>query len=428
VANAFLGIPIFAAIMWAVYALSISGIGGWASGLINENLFGSLIPDALNVFFDEIGISPILKALIVDGAVGGIGAVIGFLPLIMILFFCLGLLEDSGYMARVALIMDRHLKRVGLSGKAIIPMIVGTGCSIPGIMASRTIEDENERKVVTILTPFMPCGAKLPIIALFAAVFFPGSTWVFPGMYLLAIVLILVGGLLLKKLFRVTGKSSFILELPEYKLPSIKYAFRHMMKQAKAFLVKASTIILVMNTLVWFMQAYGWNLKPADDQSVSILAMLGGVLAPLLIPLGFTGWQMAASILTGFVAKENVVATLAILLAASKEALYLPGGALSGMFTPVTALAFIIFNLFTPPCFAAIGAMKSELGSRKWLTRAMLFQVITGYTLAMAINQAGTLMVYGRPAEGWIPAIIISVTVMCTLVFAMGRNAFKEVL
>lgn len=421
VAHPVFGLIIFALIMWGVYALSINGIGGWASGYINDVLFAEAIPDALNSFFESIGLSPILQMLIVDGAVGGVGAVLGFIPLIMVLFFCLALLEDSGYMARVAVVMDRYFKKIGLSGKSIIPMIVGTGCSIPGVMATRTIEDDTERRITTILTPFVPCGAKLPVIALFAAVFFPGATWVFPSIYLLAGLVIIAGGLLLKKIFRYEGEniSSFILELPEYKLPSLKHALRQMLKQAIAFIKKAATIILVMNTLVWFMQTYGWNLRPVEDQSMSILAAIGGVAAPLLLPLGLASWQMASSIVTGFIAKENVVATLAILLASSEDALYTATGPLAEMFTPVTAFAFLAFNLFAPPCFAAVGAMNSELGGRRWIFKALLFQLGVGYAVAMFITQIGTLIVYGRPADGALASIIIAAALVGLVIAAI---------
>lgn len=415
VANAFLGLPIFALIMWAVYALSIQGLGGLLSGYLNDSLFGEIIPNAANGFLEGLGVHPLLQALIVDGAIGGVGAVVGFLPLIMLLFFCLGLLEDSGYMARVAVVMDRYFKKIGLSGKSIIPMIVGSGCSIPGIMATRTIEDENEKRMTTILTPFVPCGAKLPIIALFAAVFFPDSTWVAPSVYILAFVMITTGGLLLKKIFPWENTSSFIMELPDYKVPSLKHAFRQMFRQAKAFIIKASTIILVMNTLVWIMQTYSWNFQAVEDSGLSILASIGGLVAPLLIPLGFIGWQIAAAAITGFIAKENVVATFAILLlATSEEALHMPGGVLTQLFTPVTAYAFLVFNLFTPPCFAAIGAMNAELNDRKWLRKAVLFQLSVGYFLAMVITQLGTIIVYKEIAVGFVPAIAV------TLIYISG--------
>ncbi|MEG0774276.1 ferrous iron transport protein B [Clostridium sp.] len=427
VAHKWLGLPIFFAIMWAVFSFSINGLGGYLSAYFNDVVFGEIVPNAANSFFEGIGVSPLLQALIVDGAIGGIGAVVGFLPLVMVLFFCLSLLEDCGYMARVAVVMDRFFKKIGLSGKSIIPMIVGSGCAIPGVMATRTIEDINERRMTTILTPFVPCGAKLPIIALFAAVFFPESTWVGPSMYLIAISMIVIGGLLLKKIFVWENSSYFIMELPEYKLPSLKYAFLQMIDKAKGFIYKATTIILVCNTLVWFAQAYGWNFSPVEDQSLSILASLGKVIAPILLPLGFMGWQLAAAAITGFIAKENIVATFAVLLAvSSEEALHLPGGTLTEFFTPVTAFAYLVFNLFTPPCFAAMGAMNSELGSKKWLFKALAFQFSVGYILAMIINQVGTLIVSRKPAVGFVPAIIIALVTVTYLAITIKKSDNKR--
>ncbi|MPW25565.1 ferrous iron transport protein B [Alkalibaculum sp. M08DMB] len=427
VANAFWGLPIFAIIMWAVYAFSIQGLGGFLSEYFNEVIFGEIVPDAANGFLEAVGVHPLLQALIVDGAIGGVGAVIGFLPLIMVLFFCLGLLEDSGYMARVAVVMDRYFKKIGLSGKSIIPMIVGSGCSIPGVMATRTIEDENEKRMTTILTPFVPCGAKLPIIALFAAVFFPASTWVAPSMYILAFIMIAIGGLILKKIFVWENTSSFIIELPEYKIPSLKHALTQMIKQAKAFIIKASTIILVMNTLVWIMQTYSWSFQVVEDSGLSILASIGGFIAPLLIPLGFVGWQLAAATITGFIAKENVVATFAIILiASSEEALHMPGGVLTQLFTPVTAYAFLVFNLFTPPCFAAIGAMNAEMSNRKWLGKAILFQLSVGYIMAMIITQIGTIVVYGELSIGFVPAIFVSILYIVLITVLIKRANRKK--
>lgn len=422
VAHKWLGLPIFFSIMWAVFYFSIEGLGGYLSGYFNDVVFGEIVPGAANGFLEGIGTNPLLQALIVDGAIGGVGAVIGFLPLIMVLFFCLSLLEDSGYLARVAVLMDRFFKKIGLSGKSIIPMIIGSGCGIPGVMATRTIEDINERRMTTILTPFIPCGAKLPIIALFAAVFFPESSWVGPSMYIISIIMIIIGGLLLQRIFLWENTSHFIMELPEYKMPSLKYAISQMFGKAKAFIYKATTIILVCNTLVWFAQAYSWSLTPVDDQSLSILASIGSVIAPILIPLGFVGWQLAAAALTGFIAKENVVATFAILLAvASEDALHLPGGALTEFFTPVTAFAYMIFNLFTPPCFAAMGAMNSELGYKKWLLKGIAFQFGVGYTMAMLVTQVGSLLVYGTPAKGFIPAILIAIAVIIYLITTIRK-------
>ncbi len=427
VAHKWLGLPIFFAVMWAVFSFSIEGLGGYLSGYFNDVVFGEIVPNAANGFFEGLGVDPLLQALIVDGAIGGVGAVVGFLPLVMVLFFCLSLLEDCGYMARVAVVMDRFFKKVGLSGKSIIPMIVGSGCAIPGVMATRTIEDINERRMTTILTPFVPCGAKLPIIALFAAVFFPENGWVGPSMYLIAITMIVIGGLLLKKIFVWENTSYFIMELPEYKLPSLKYAFMQMIDKAKGFIYKATTIILVCNTLVWFAQAYSWNLSPVEDQSLSILASVGTVIAPILIPLGFVGWQLAAAAITGFIAKENIVATFAVLLAvASEEALHLPGGTLTEFFTPVTAFAYLVFNLFTPPCFAAVGAMNSEMGSKKWLFKALAFQFSVGYILAMIVTQVGSVIVYGTPAVGFVPAIAIAAVTVIYLIITIRKANTKR--
>lgn len=427
VAHKWLGIPIFFFVMWSVFSFSIEGLGGYLSEYFNDVVFGEIVPNAANSFLEGLGISPLLQALIVDGAIGGVGAVIGFLPLIMVLFFCLSLLEDCGYMARVAVVMDRFFKKIGLSGKSIIPMIVGSGCAIPGVMATRTIEDVNERRMTTILTPFVPCGAKLPIIALFAAVFFPESTWVGPSMYIIAITMIVIGGLLLKKIFVWENTSSFIMELPEYKIPSIKHALIQMFDKAKGFIYKATTIILVCNTLVWFAQAYSWRLQPVEDQSLSILASLGTAIAPILIPLGFVGWQLAAAAITGFIAKENVVATFAVILAvASEEALHLPGGTLAEFFTPVTAFAYLLFNLFTPPCFAAMGAMNSEMGSKKWLFKGLAFQFGVGYILAMLVTQIGSLIVYGTPAVGFVPAVIIAIATVVYLIIATKKADTKR--
>lgn len=427
VANQWLGLPLFFLVMWAIFAFSIEGLGGFLSEYLNEVFFGELVPDAAHSFFEGLGVHPLLQAIIVEGAIGGVGAVIGFLPLIMVLFFCLSLLEDSGYMARVALLMNRYFKKIGLSGKSIIPMIVGSGCAIPGVMATRTIEDINEKRMTTILTPFVPCGAKLPIIALFTAVFFPHHTWVGPSIYIVSLIMIIIGGLLLKKMFVWENTSDFILELPEYKLPSLKYAFLQMLDKAKAFIYKAATIILVCNTIVWFASAYDWKMQPVVDQSQSILASVAGVIALILIPLGFVGWQLAAASITGFIAKENVVATLAVILAvASDDALHMPGGVLTEFFTPVTGLAFLLFNLFTPPCFAAIGAMNAEFDSKKWLFRALGFQFAVGYTLAMLVSQIGSLIIYGAPTTGFVPAIIITALLTMAVIFIIKKADFKR--
>ena len=424
IAHKWLGIPIFFALMCLVYYLSIDGIGGYLSTCLTNFITKIIIPD-MAAFLAYLKVPPLLKGLVVNGAVAGLGAVIGFLPLIMILFFCLSLLEDSGYMARIAVIMDGHFKKIGLSGKSIIPMIIGSGCAIPGVMAVRTIENVNEKRMTAILTPFVPCGAKLPIIALFAAVFYPKSSWVGPSIYFTAIIVIVLGGLLLQKLFLWEQTSSFVIELPEYKIPSLKHAFNQMFYQARNFIRKASTIILVMNTLVWFMQGHNYYLQPVADQAVSMLSTIGNIVSPLLTPLGFVGWQPAVAIITGFAAKENVVATLAILLGiASTDLLHTPGGPLAQFFNPVTAYAFLIFNLFAPPCFAAVSAMNAELG-RKWLLRGLAFQFCVGYILAMIISQIGTLIIYGKFAHGFQSAIIISILLFVIIIWKIRRTALK---
>ena len=409
IAHKWLGLPIFFLIMWAVYWFSQQGLGGYLSGYLNDTLFGETIPTAAGNLLESMNVSPFLQAMLIDGMLAGVGAVLGFLPLIMVLFFCLSLLEDCGYMARVAVVMDRFFKKIGLSGKSIIPMIVGTGCAIPGIMATRTIENQHERRMAIILTPFVPCSAKLPIIALFAAVFFPTHSWVGPSIYIIAILVIIIAGLLLKNMFKLeTNSSIFIMELPSYKWPSLKNAFIQMLDKAKSFIVKAGTIILVCNTFIWLTQTYDFSLQIVEDPNLSILAIIGTIIAPIFIPLGFMGWQLAASCLTGFVAKENVVASLAVMLITTEAMLESSAGSpLLTVLTPVTAFAFMIFNLFTPPCFAAMGAMNSEMGDKKWLGIGILFQVLTGYTLAMLVTQIGTFIVTGAPATGLVPAIII---------------------
>lgn len=423
VAHKWLGIPIFFAVMYAVFSFSINGLGGYLSGFLNDVVFGDKVPGAVESLLSSWGVHSLLKDLIIEGVIGGVGAVLGFLPLIMILFFCLALLEDSGYMARIAVVMDRFFKKIGLSGKSIIPMIVGSGCAIPGVMATRTIEDINERRMTTILTPFVPCGAKLPIIALFAASFFKDQLWVGPSMYIIAITMIIIGGMILKRIFTWESTTSFIIELPEYKMPSLKHGFMQMMDKGKAFIVKATTIILVCNTLVWFAQAYSFGLKPVEDSSLSILAGVGNLMVPILIPLGFVGWQMGAAILTGFIAKENVVSTFGVILLASEATLHSAGGPLAELFTPITAFSFLVFNLFTPPCFAAIGAMNSELGSKKWLFKALAFQLGIGYTLSLMITQFGSILINKEILSSFLPSMMILAGIFSLTAYLMVRNS-----
>jgi ferrous iron transport protein B len=414
-ANKWLGIPIFAVIMWAVFSISQTYLGPFLA----DTLVGYI--DEFNVWVEALlgdDVSPVISSILLDGIIGGVGAVLGFLPLIMVLFFLLALLEDCGYIARVAVVMDRFFKKVGLSGKSIIPMVIGTGCAIPGIISTRTIKNDRQRRTTAMLTPFMPCGAKLPVIALFAGVFFNEAAWVGTLMYFLGIGVIIVGALII---VRITGekgaRSLFIMELPEYKFPSIKRAVSSMLSRGKAFIVKAATIILLCNTVVNIMQKFNWNFEVIAEgaESTSILASISSPFAFLLIPLGFGVWQLAAAAITGFIAKENVVGTLAVVYSITNfidtEELALVSGstdvaAIMGLST-VTALAYLIFNLFTPPCFAAIGAMNAELEDKKWFWGAIAFQLGVGYTLAFITYQMGTLITEGTFGTGFLYGLVV---------------------
>jgi ferrous iron transport protein B len=433
-AHKWLGLPIFAVVMWAVFAISQTYLGdflatilvGWIDG------FYGLVEGALGE-----SVSPFLSTLLLDGIIGGVGAVVGFLPLIMVLFFLLALLEDSGYMARVALIMDRFFKKVGLSGKSIIPMIIGTGCAIPGIMATRTIKDERQRRTTAMLTPFMPCGAKLPVIALFAGIFFQDAAWVGTSMYFLAIFLIIISALIVRK---ITGDEKvsnyFIMELPEYRIPSIKRATISMLNRAKAFIIKAATIILICNALVQIMQTFNWRFEVVAEtaQNTSILASIAAPFAFILIPLGFGVWQLAAAAVTGFIAKENVVGTLAVVYGITNfidvEEFVLVEGATSvagvmGL-TSAAALAYLAFNLFTPPCFAAIGAMNAEMESKTWVFGAVGFQLAMGYVVAFIIYQVGTFIESGSVGSGFLPGLIAVAAIVGYIGYLMKKGSQKN--
>lgn len=430
--NKIVGIPLFAAVMFAVFYISQTTVGTWlADWLVAwieafQGWVGGQVENA----------SPFLQALLVDGIIGGVGAVVGFLPLVMVMYFLIALLEDCGYMARATVVLDPIFKRVGLSGKSVIPMVIGTGCAIPGIMASRTIRNERERRATAMLTPFMPCGAKLPVIALFAGAFFIDQPWIGTMMYFVGVFLIFLGALLVNK---ITGykfrKSFFIIELPEYKVPSLKRAVFSMLSRGKAYIIKAGTIILVCNTVVQIMQAFNWQFQVVEEgmEGTSILASIASPFALLLIPLGFGVWQLAAAAITGFIAKENVVGTLAVVYGMTNlidtDALALVGGgnevaAIMGL-TKVAALAYLMFNLFTPPCFAAIGAMNSEMQNKKWLFGGIALQLGTGYTVAFLVYQIGTLATTGTLGAGFVPGLI-AVAVMAAIIVALVRNTDKK--
>ncbi len=427
--NKFIGIPIFAVIMFLVFNISQATLGpaiaDWLVGWIET--FQEYVAGMVE------GASPFLQALLVDGIVGGVGAVVGFLPLVMVMYFLIALLEDCGYMARATVVLDPIFKRVGLSGKSVIPMVIGTGCAIPGVMASRTIRNERERRATAMLTPFMPCGAKLPVIALFAGAFFADAAWVGTLMYFVGIVLILLGALLVNKL---TGhkyrKSFFIMELPEYKIPSLKRAFISMMSRGKAYIVKAGTIILVCNAVVQIMQSFNWSFELVEEgmEHTSILASIASPFALLLIPVGFGAWQLAAAAITGFIAKENVVGTLAVCYGLTAfidtEELALVGGAnevaVAMGLTQVAALAYLMFNLFTPPCFAAIGAMNSEMQSGKWLLGGICLQLGTGYVIAFLVYQIGTLLTTGALGAGFVPGLIAVLAMVGVVGYLICKN------
>ena len=427
-----IGIPIFAAVIFLVFYISQTTLGTWiADWLVAwietfQGWVGGLMENA----------NPLLYALLVDGIIGGVGAVVGFLPLVMVMYFLIALLEDCGYMARATVVLDPIFKRVGLSGKSVIPMVIGTGCAIPGVMACRTIRNERERRTTAMLTPFMPCGAKIPVIALFAGAFFADAWWVSATMYLVGILLVLLGALLVKK---ITGqkyrKSFFIIELPEYKLPSLKRACGSMLERGKAYIVKAGTIILVCNTIVQIMQSFNWQFRLVEEgaEGTSILASIAHPFAILFIPLGFGVWQLAAAAVTGFIAKENVVGTLAVvygitnLIDTDELALVGSGNEVATVMglTKVAALAYLMFNLYTPPCFAALGAMNSEMKSGKWLLGGICLQLATGYTVAFGIYQIGTLITTGSFGTAFIPGLI-AVIVFALIILWRIRKSDKE--
>jgi ferrous iron transport protein B len=423
------GIIIFAAIMFLVFYISQSTLGTWLADILVgwietfQNWVGGLLENA----------NPFLYALLVDGIIGGVGAVVGFLPLVMVMYFLIALLEDCGYMARATVVLDPIFKRVGLSGKSVIPMIIGTGCGIPAIMACRTIRNERERRTTAMLATFMPCGAKLPVIALFTGAFFPHSKWVGPLMYFVGIILILLGALLVKA---VTGmkyrKSFFIIELPEYKVPSLKIGCLSMLNRGKAYIKKAGTVILVCNTVVQIMQSFNWKLQVVAEgaESTSILASVAGPFATLLIPVvGIAAWQLAAASITGFIAKENVVGTLATVYALTNfidtDELALVGSgnkvAAVMQITKVAALAYLMFNLYTPPCFAALGAMNSEMQSGKWLFAGICLQLATGFTVGFLVYQIGTLITTGALGAGFVGGLIAVLIFAAVIVYLIQK-------
>ena len=435
------GLPIFAIVMFLVFQISQAWLGKWiAEGYEFAN--GTAVPGLVTLIdlfkewvaglLENANVHVFLSALLTEGIIGGFSAVVGFLPLVMVMYFLIALLEDCGYMARATVVLDPIFKKVGLSGKSVIPFVIGTGCAIPGVMAARTIRNERERNAAAMLAPWMPCGAKLPVIALFAGAFFDEASWVGTLMYFVGIALILLGAMLVN---RISGnsrrKAFFIMELPEYKLPSLKRAFFSMCSRGWSYIVKAGTIILLCNAIVYIMQSFNWELQLVEEgmEATSILGTIANPIAVVLLPVvGITAWQLAAAAVTGFIAKENVVGTLAVCYGfVVNDDLEMIGSgndvatAMVGM-TKVAALAYLMFNLFTPPCFAAMGAMNAEIKSRKWFWGGIGLQLGTGYCIGFLVYQIGTLITTGSLGAGFIGGLIFVLAFAGVLTFLCLRT------
>lgn len=404
VTNRFLALPIFAFVMWAVYYLSIQTVGTMGTDWINDVLFGQWVPDLTTKILESWQVAPWMQGLIVDGIIAGVGAVLGFLPQLLVLFFCLAILEDCGYMARIAFVMDRMLRRFGLSGKSFIPILVSTGCGVPGVMATRTIESEKDRRLTIMVTTFMPCSAKLPIIGLVAGAFFPHHSWVAPSAYFVSIISIILSAISLKKTKLFSGEATpFIMELPPYHFPQMKNVFLQMMQRGHSFVKKAGTIIFATSVLIWFTMNFNFRLQMVAANQ-SILASFGHLLAPLFIPLGWGNWQGAVASMTGLIAKENVINTFGILYKNASEVSETGKEFWQAMhldFTAVSAYAFLTFNLLCAPCFAAIGAIHREMASVKWTWLAILYQCGFAYVIRMMIYQFGHLFFEDGSLNVW---------------------------
>ncbi|WP_288393855.1 ferrous iron transport protein B [uncultured Vagococcus sp.] len=427
VTNKWLSLPIFASIMWAVYYLSIQTVGTMGTDWINDVLFGELVPNFVTHYLEIWQIAPWLQSLILDGIIAGVGAVLGFLPQLIVLFLCLSLLEDCGYMARIAFVMDRFFRKFGLSGKSFIPMLIATGCGVPGVMASRTIENEKDRRMTIMTTTFMPCSAKLPIIGLIAGAFFPQSSWVAPSAYFIGIGAIVLSGIILKKTALFSGKAApFIMEMPAYHLPRFKNSMRQTFDRSSAFVKKAGTIIFASSVIIWFLMSFDFRFQMVDaDQS--ILAFLGKVFSVIFIPLGWGNWQTTVATVTGLIAKENVVGTFGILfgfqeLATETGTEFWP--LFSASLTPLAGYSFLIFNLLCAPCFAAIGAIRREMNDWKWTTLAISYQCGLAYLVSFIIYQLGSVLLEG--ASFGIGAMIASICLLGILFLLVKKPQIRK--
>ena len=424
VTNRWLALPIFAVVMWIVYYVSVSTVGTIVTDWTNDVLFGEIIPPAIENLLNAILCADWLQGLILDGIVAGVGAVLGFVPQMLVLFLFLAFLESCGYMARVAFIMDRIFRKFGLSGKSFIPMLIGSGCGVPGIMASRTIENDRDRKMTIMTTTFVPCGAKLPIIALIAGALFNGASWVAPSAYFVGIAAIICSGIILKKTKLFAGDPApFVMELPAYHWPTVSNVLRSMWERGWSFIKKAGTIILMSTIVLWFLMNFGWvdgsfGMLEAEQLNDSILASIGSVIAPLFAPLGWGDWKMAVAAVTGLIAKENVVGTFGVLfgfgeVAEDGQEIW---GQLAGSLSTVAAYSFLVFNLLCAPCFAAMGAIKREMNNAKWFWTAIGYQTLLAYVVSLCIYQIGNLFIGGGFGIGTVVAVLLVIGFVYLLV------------
>lgn len=422
VTNRILALPIFALVMFIVYYVSVTTVGTIVTDWTNDVLFGEIIPPAIESFLEAVNCAGWLQSLILDGIVAGVGAVLGFVPQMLVLFAFLAILEDCGYMARVAFIMDRIFRKFGLSGKSFIPMLIGSGCGVPGIMASRTIESDRDRKMTIMTTTFIPCGAKLPIIALIAGALFDGASWVAPSAYFLGVFAIVISGIILKKTKLFIGDPApFVMEMPSYHAPRVVNVLRSMWERGFSFIKKAGTIILLSTIIIWFLQSFGvqsGSFGMVDDINDSLLSTIGRAIAWIFTPLGWGEWKAAVASITGLVAKENVVATFGQLYGFAEVAedgseIW---GTLAASFTTISAYSFLAFNLLCAPCFAAIGAIKREMNNGKWTAFAITYQCVFAYVIALIINQIGNLIVNGTFGVGTVVAILLIIALIYLLV------------
>ena len=435
VTNRWLALPIFAVVMWFVYYVSVTTVGTFVTDWTNDVLFGEIIPPAIENLLNAIHCADWLQGLILDGIVAGVGAVLGFVPQMLVLFLFLAFLESCGYMARVAFIMDRIFRKFGLSGKSFIPMLIGSGCGVPGIMASRTIENDRDRKMTIMTTTFVPCGAKLPIIALIAGALFGGASWVAPSAYFVGIAAIICSGIILKKTKLFAGDPApFVMELPAYHWPTVSNVLRSMWERGWSFIKKAGTIILMSTIVLWFLMNFGWvdgsfGMLEAEQLNDSILASIGSIIAPLFAPLGWGDWKMAVAAVTGLIAKENVVGTFGILFGFGEVA---EDGAevwgqLAGSLSTVAAYSFLVFNLLCAPCFAAMGAIKREMNNTKWFFTAIGYQTLLAYVVSLCIYQIGNLFIGGGFGIGTVVAVLLIIGFVYLLVRPYKESATLNV-